>query len=400
MRNNVNIMWKLGAVLAAPVLLLLVFAYVGVRDKQTEARKAQRVVELTTFVDAATNLLAEVEKEALLAARFSGSQGDDEQINAAYPVQQRNTQIAADELERRIDEVDPAVEDPLVKGSVTNLSSRLAGLSDHRATVTQRSTDGAAANAPYEHVTGALVDSIHQIANSLDDPVLFQRMSSVATIATLGAARAQVADTLAVAVEVGYFPAQLPKSGTAPSKSLGTLSAGCDENPAQARDSSCVIYEDLVAAAAAAGRATEDFMRIASPSDVPIQRSQSDESPLNDLVGAAIESGRSRNDLSTGTLGATPVEFADAATRMIDGYHTATREILLAETNPDAVATIARARADQARQDANRYTLVTAVALVVAGAVTVVVGWSIARSLRRSASTPPTEPVASSAAGG
>src|SRR4051812_33362220 len=134
-------MTKLAAILVAPVILLLVLAFVGARSRQADADKARRVVALTQLAGAASSLLSKVEGEALQAARYSGSEGSPE-ARALYEQRQQATNAAAEDLQHQIQAVDLAAGDPGVKEAVTNLTARLAALPEHRATVLRRSTDG------------------------------------------------------------------------------------------------------------------------------------------------------------------------------------------------------------------------------------------------------------------
>ena len=104
MGNNVKLMPKLAAILVAPVVLLLVLAFVGVRSRQAEAEEAQRVLALTQLAGAATSLLSKVEGEALQAARYSGSEGSPEN-QALFEQRQQATIAAAEEVERMLQDL-------------------------------------------------------------------------------------------------------------------------------------------------------------------------------------------------------------------------------------------------------------------------------------------------------
>jgi hypothetical protein len=380
-RNNLKVMTKLGAILVAPVVLLLVLACLGVRSRQAEAEEARQVLALTKFVGAATSLLSEVERESLQAARYSGSGGSPE-IRALYEQQQQATIAATEEVQRQIQAVDPAARDPRVKEAVTNLTGRLAALQDHRATVTQRSTDGLNADAPYRHVADGLTEVIRQVTNSFDDPILFQRMSSVTSVAALGAARSHTANPLAVAIEVGYYPAQLPKQGMNASKRT-LMSESCGDRPAEARADTCSIYEQIQVARNDFATAEDRFRAVGSASDALNVRAQSDDSPLQDIINTAYAEGGKHNDLTPAAIGATPAEFAEAANRAIDGYEATVRYLLLDAGNADSVVSIAQAQADQADQEALSYLFGTVIAILVAGIATYFVGRSITKGMPR-----------------
>jgi hypothetical protein len=382
--NNAKVMTKLAAILVAPVVLLLVLAFVGARSRQEEADKARRVVALTQLAGAATSLLSKVEGEALQAARYSGSDGSPE-ILPQYEQRQQATNAATEDLQRQIQAVDLAAADPRVSSAVTNLTGRLAALAEHRATVLRRSTDGLSANDPYEHLTEGLTDTMRQIANSLDDPLLFQRMSSATGVAGLGAARSHTANLMALAMEVGYFPAELPKEGAAATRTH-PYAEGCGERPAEAPAGSCRIYEQIQEARSELQSASERFQAVGSPDDVPSVRALSDDSPLNDIITTAYDKGGRTNDLTPGAIGATPAELAEAANRAIEGYGASVGHILLDTGNADSVMSIAQAQADEAEQEARSYLFATALAILVAAIATYFVGRSITRSLPRAPS--------------
>jgi hypothetical protein len=379
--NKPKVMTKLVAILVAPVALLLVLAFVGVRSRQAEADEAGRALALTRLVGAATSLLSEVEGEALQAARYSGSEGSPE-IRTRYEQQQQATNAATEEVRRQIQAIDPATWDPRVKTAVTDLTDRLDALPAHRALVVQRSTDGLRANEPYGQITDSLTDTMRQINDSLDDPLLFQRMSSATGVAALGAARSHTANLVALAVEVGYYPAQLPKQGETASKTLN-YGEGCGDRPAEAEANSCRIYEQINEARHEVDTASERFQAVGSADDVPTVRALSDDSPLNDIIATAYEQGGRTNDLTLGAIGVARAELADAADRAIDGYDASVRHILLDADNADSVLSIAQAEADRADQAARSYLVATVLALLVAAIVTYFVGRSITKALPR-----------------
>src|SRR4051794_6566765 len=200
MLKNLKVTTKLVAILVAPVLVLVALAFVGVSQRQGDAREAERVLALTDFVGATTSLLKEVEREALLAARYSGSQGDAE-IGTLYAAQQQKTAAAAEEYQNQVKEIDPGRDDPDVRTAISNVTDRLGTLSGMGQTVNGRTTDGLTVNDLYQNLADELTDTIHEIAASLDDPDLFLRMSSVSGVAQLGAARMKAASILAIAME-------------------------------------------------------------------------------------------------------------------------------------------------------------------------------------------------------
>jgi hypothetical protein len=379
--NNVKVMTKLAAILVAPVVLLLVLAFVGARSRQADADKARRVVALTRLAGAATSLLSKVEGEALQAARYSGSEGSPE-ARALYEQRQQATNAAAEDLQHQIQAVDLAAGDPGVKAAVTNLTGRLDALAEHRATVLRRSTDGLSANEPYQHLTDSITDTMRQIANGLDDPLLFQRMSSATGVASLGAARLHTADLMTLPIEVGYYAAQLPLQGELASR-MAKYGEGCGDRPAEAEAGACRIYEQIEEARSAFESASERFQAVGSVDDVPTVRALSDDSPLNDIITTAYEKGGRTNDLTSEAIGANRAEFAQAAERAIDGYGASVRHILLDADNADSVMSIAQAQADEADQQARSYLFAAVLAILVAAIVTYFVARSITKSLPR-----------------
>jgi signal transduction histidine kinase len=388
MLKNMKVTTKLVAILVAPVLVLVALAFVGVRQRQADASEAQRVLDLTDFVGATTALLKEVELEGFLATRFTSSNNDTE-VRTAYEAQQKKTDQAAEGFRVQVREVG------LPQGlseDVDTLEQGLSSLATHRQSALQRSVDGDSAAGSYGSLAESLTETVTEVASSLEDPQLFQRMTSVANVAKLNAAQSNVANRLAISVEAGFFPATLAKGTTPASRELPGLGPGCgprddpdtpgtpDVTPAE-QTTECKAYSDLIAAQNQADASMTDFTETASPDDLSLLRAESNESKLADLVSRAIASGDSNNDLAT--VIDDKQEYADAAAAAINGLAGATDRILLDNTNVESVASIATAQANEAQRAALIYLLFAIGSIAVAAVVTYSVGRSITVPLKK-----------------
>jgi signal transduction histidine kinase len=379
MLKNMKVTTKLVAILVAPVLVLVALAYVGVRQRQADANDAQRVLALTDFVASTTSLLKEVEFESLYASRYSGSSGA--VAGTEYTQQQQKTDAAAAQFRKQVTDIDPAAGEPDVKDTIDSVTQRISALSTNRTSVSQRSTDGLINAKNYRYLADALRDTVDRVTKSLVNPQLAQRMKSVSNLVQLAVARSDTANRLAIAVEVGYFPEQLPKGSQGASKDNAGYGAGCSDKAAQAPANTCEIYRTIVRSDAEATKANEVLNDEGSAGDRAFLRADGDESQFTDMVGRAIASGQESNDLRAARI--EPAAFSEAARRAITGLATTSEHILTDRGNPESVASIASGQASEAQQAAVVYFFFAAAAVVVAAAVTYSVGRSITVPLRR-----------------
>jgi signal transduction histidine kinase len=383
MLKNMKVTTKLVAILVAPVLVLVALAYVGVRQRQADANEAQRVLALTDFVASTTALLKEVELEAFDAGRYSGSMG--QVAGTDYSQQFQKTDEAAAAFRRQVTDVDPAAGQQTTKDAIESVTQYINSLQTNRISVQGRSTDGTKIAENYKHLADALADTVVGVAGGLKDPQLSQRMKSVANLTKLAVARSNTANRLAVAVEVGYFPEQLPKGQTQPSKVSGLQGAqGCDDAPSKAPQNSCEIYGQIKDAHDTAEKLEEEFTAQGSSEDQVALRADADDSQFRDLVGKAILAGVDGNDLRTDPKNKVEQNaFADASRLIINGLSTTSDHILLDRTNPESVTSIASAQASESQQAALVYLFFAIAAIAVAAGVTYFVGRSITVPLRR-----------------
>ena len=71
MLKNLKVGTKLVAILVAPVLVLLLLAFVGVNQRLNEASEAQRVSELTDFTASSARLVKELQLEGFYSAVYA-----------------------------------------------------------------------------------------------------------------------------------------------------------------------------------------------------------------------------------------------------------------------------------------------------------------------------------------
>jgi hypothetical protein len=381
MTKDLKVMTKLVAILVAPVLVLVAFAVVGVRQRQADAARAQHVLALTDFVGASRAVLEQVELEGLLAARVSGTPvGGEGAVKAEYAEQQPKTDAAVvrfRDLATGVDDDDS----PAFTASTAQVNALAAGLGTTRSSVTGRSIEATQiVDENYQNVSNAIVEVIENVGESVDEVMLSRRMASVASLARLGAAHSHAANVLAVAAEVGYFPARQPKISQVASAFMPPeFGGGCGNEPAGAQAGDCLSFESLRLANREIESNEKAFSAIGSPDDQPLVRRNAQDAALDDYVKKAIEMGEGkdptyRNDLSKLVP---PAEFATAARQAIDGYSGVTATILSSADYPDSVASIASARVSEAQQAVRTYLFFVVGSIAVAALVTLAVGRSI-----------------------
>ena len=77
--RNMKMSTKLFTVLAAPVAVLLLLSIIGVTSRRSEANDANRVEQLSEFVQVDSNLVNELQKEAIWSAAYMST--IDENLN-------------------------------------------------------------------------------------------------------------------------------------------------------------------------------------------------------------------------------------------------------------------------------------------------------------------------------
>ena len=385
MLTNMKVTTKLFAILAAPVLVMLVLAYVNVRERRTEARKAEHVVDVAGFVGATTDLLQQVEIEGLHAARFSGSaarstNGDgDAAILGELTAQQASTDDAYAAFRDKTSVVDAATNGQAVRDAIGDVQERFDGLEKTRQSVREQTYDGLAIAKSYGLLAEVLRDTVTKVAINLDNPKVSNRLQRVADLAALAVARGEIADRLAVAVEVGFFPEVLPKGSAQQARKLTEFAGSgvnreCAENPAAAAPDNCQIYLQILKAKAEADTVEERFADATKndgSGDQADLRAQGDDTDFKDMVAKAVQSGKDTNDL-TGI--AEPVGFANASLKAIRGLGNTSDHILLAADNPTSAASIAGAEAAEAQRQVRTYLVGVLLAIGAAALISFVVG--------------------------
>lgn len=371
MLKNLKVGTKLVAILVAPVLVLVLLAFVGVRQRLDEASQATRVEELTNFSEDTTLLIKELQLEGLYSAVYAStakSRGT-EQLTA----QRQATDAALAAYNTSLETVQPGRDDESVQEAVKQANTRLERLDISRRSVDSIQSDAMSLVEGYENTTKTLLDVNIAVTNSVDDPELARGLLVVNNLTTFSQVEADVASMLTISVEIGFYAQTLPIGDGTP------LAGDCSPIAAEAGDG-CPVYTKPIQANSEAGQIETLFQATASPSQKQIKRASEAGGAYDELKRTAIENGLEGNSLretegdDTAVPPTGPTELVDpdqwvtASADQLNRLYDAQNRMLV--TDPESVLNTASTKASDARQGATLYALLTTIAILIAGLVT------------------------------
>ena len=361
MLKNLKVGTKLVAILVAPVLVLVLLAFVGVRQRLDDASQATRVEELTNFSEDTTLLIKELQLEGLYSAVFASTNRTRGTEQLATQRQATDTALSA--YRGSLDSVQPGVDDETVQEAVKQANTRLDRLDISRRSVDSIQSDAMSLVEGYENTTKTLLDVNIAVANSVDDPELARGLQVVNNLTTFSQVEADVASLLTISVEIGFYAQTLPiGDGVA-------VPGDCDPIAAEGGEG-CPIYTKPLAANAEAGQIETVFQATASPGQKQIKRASEAGGAYDELKRTAFENGTEGNSMrNTETTEAIePDAWVNAAADQLNRLYNAQNQMLV--TDSESVLNTASAKASDARQGATIYAFLTTIAILIAGLIT------------------------------
>ncbi len=378
MLKNLKVGTKLVAILVAPVLVLLLLAYVGVRQRLDEAGDAQRVEELTSFSQDNAELIKELQLEGLYSAVYASTAKAKGEAELA--TQRQATDAALATYRSSLESVQPGRDDEAVRDAVKQANNRLDRLDISRKSVDSIQSDAMSLVEGYENTTKNLLAVNLAVTNSVADPELARGLQVVDNLTTYSQVEANVASLLTISVQIRFYAATLP---------IGTdgaaVAGACSPIPARAGDE-CPVYSKPLDANNELGQIDNLFQATASPSQKQIKRASEAGGAYDELKRTAFENGTEANSMETTPgvpgdpdavppvpdVGATtdvdPDEWTAAATDQLNRLYGAQNQMLV--TDSASVLNDATLQASDARQAATLFALLTGIAILIAGVVT------------------------------
>jgi len=278
MLRNMKVSTKLFTVLAAPVVVLIVLATIGVNQRLTEAQDASRVEELTSFVAVNSDLVEALQVESTWSAAYMGSGGSE--FSAELGEARATTDAALAAYQASEDRIDPGRDAKAVQDALRNAESRLNNLRTNRNSVDLLQTQAADAVESYANTYDDLVTvnaAIVQLANDAD---LLRGLNTVVNLERV---------KNAVATEGGLLTAVAVK---------GAFTTKTGE-PCADVEGDCASFRALQAAGNDVAQTEKGFGEGgASPEEKQLKRDREAGQAYEDVKQRVIEDGRRSNQVA------------------------------------------------------------------------------------------------------
>jgi hypothetical protein len=287
---------------------------VGPPDTTEGARDlAEHDRQVLAFLGTVIDLRHEVERELVLSAVFSGSEGTN--ARDELPVQRAATDAAVqryqDGLAALHPSLDPGGADAALDEAIDQANNRVERLAAQRTSVDAGQTSGYADVEAYESLALALNALPQGYLREVDDPDVFRGLFTVSNLGAVTSATAATAGSLTVAVEVGFYADELiPAAGHA-------AKGRCGDDPAGAGNS-CMAYFEAVERNRQREGLDQTFQAYATGEEKQRYRLADAGTDYHQLVAAAFEDGVGINDLRGGDPGSVPVDLVTWRTAALD----------------------------------------------------------------------------------
>lgn len=298
MLKNLKVGTKLIAILVAPVVVLVLLAAIGVRERLDVAQKADRVFDFAQLANADYRLATELEKEGIYSAQYMAS--NKAKGKAALDEQRTKTNAAraafdeaAKNAEQRLELQDTegnTEEEKRVKANrdlsqkIKAAQGRLQGLNTSRVSVDARQTDSINSVEQNFNAAKALYEVNSAIGNQIEEPSLARKFQTFKNMQKVISDRANEAMLHSAVAQVKAFPAQ-----------WGT---GTDGSITPCDDTNCSVYEKIKQAFDDSDRDTKTYDDNALPEDKQLMRDQLAADKFDDLKSKIIKAGEAPGGLS------------------------------------------------------------------------------------------------------
>ena len=220
MLKNLKVGTKLFAVLAPPVIVLVVLASIGVSERSAEASDAGRTAELSGFARSSADVAAQLEFENVLSAAYMGAairaEGDaaitarQDDIKAQLDEQRAATDASVEAYRAAVEAIDPGSESIELSDALDNASERLDDLEINRIAVDNIQTPNLKESVDqFSGAALAMVDLNIEVAKVANDPELATGLRSFVALSELKINEASAYSLSAATLELGYYPNKL-----------------------------------------------------------------------------------------------------------------------------------------------------------------------------------------------
>jgi signal transduction histidine kinase/CHASE3 domain sensor protein len=296
MLRNMKVGTKLVTVLAAPVLVLVILAVVGVTGRLAEADDANRVEQLTEFVAVNAELINQLQQESVWSASFMASGGS--RYRDELQTQRQATDAALDRFRSALERIQPGRDNPQIQDAIERANNRLTNLRINRNSVDNRQTVPSGAVEQLANTTGDLISINARIVQEASDAKLLLGLSTVTNFEEVKNDRAEGAALLSSVAVSGAFT---NKEGTACS------SVDADD---------CVSYQRVLSASNDEAQASESFDQYASGPAKTTKRDVEAGLRFDDIKQDILEQGADSNVITV-----PPDQVIKASLEAIDAFY-------------------------------------------------------------------------------
>jgi len=204
--KNMKVGTKLFAILAAPVIVLLILTVIGVSERRTISSSASRVAELTEVADADAALMFEVQKEGVYSSQYMAS--DKAFGKADLDAQRPKTDQALANFKKAVDTYRPGELSKEATESLNNALGRIDKLEVNRNSVNDLQTSAKQTTEQFVALTEALLDVNVLIAKSIEDPRLSRPFVLFVTRQKAALDAGHQAMLLTAIAQIGFVPSR------------------------------------------------------------------------------------------------------------------------------------------------------------------------------------------------
>jgi signal transduction histidine kinase len=203
MLRNMKVGTKLFTVLAAPVIVLVVLAAIGVSQRVEDANDAGRIEELTGFVGVNSDLIEALQVETVWSSAFMASGG--ERFRPDLADARDVTDQALEAYGQALADVDPAADSEALADAVDRAATRLDTLPTIRTSVDVQQTQPTAAVGNLATVYGDLVEVNAAVVPQANEASLLRGLTSIVNLERYKSAVATEAGILVGVSAQGAF---------------------------------------------------------------------------------------------------------------------------------------------------------------------------------------------------
>ncbi|HEY6532455.1 MAG TPA: ATP-binding protein [Acidimicrobiales bacterium] len=350
MLRNVKVGTKLLAILAAPLVVIIVLVSIGVRERLTVKDNAARVEQLALLASTTSDYANQLQIESFWAATAAASGGG--AGTAELQDQGGKAEAAAARFRDAVQRVDPARESEALNSAVQALDSRLAVLESAREGFTPGDDKAYKVAESYAGAVDGLFDLNVALGQAANEAGLLRSLAVLTALERVKQAQGALASQAIGPTYQGVF---VDQAGNRCATSVQCPSLDLAER----------AQSDL-------GLANRTFGEIATDQDRQLAASSGIVSRFDDIAGRIVSEGASTNVVSV-----TADQLSSSALQRLSGLEQVDTAL------SQRVIDQARTLEENASRAVMLYLLAGAAGMAVALAIAVVVSRSITRPLTR-----------------